>query len=632
MNELFLPASVLLPVVAGVLALLCRGALARLAGPLAILATAAGAALAAAMFGNSATWSIEHWGGVWSLGGKSIEFALTLRLDHFASFIVAASAGFGVLICLYSWRFMAGKPRANQFYAYLLLSLAMVNGAVLCDNLVAMLFFWEGLLATLFGMIAIGRPGAWKTATKAFILVGISDLCLMLGIALAADNAGTLSMSKLAQGPIAVASFAAGLSFVLMMIGATAKAGAMPFHSWIPDAAVDAPLPFMAILPAALEKLLGIYLLSRIALDLFRLAPGSWMSTLLMTLGCVTILLAVAMALIQKDYKRLLSYHAISQVGYMILGIGTAVPLGIAGGIFHMINHAMYKSCLFLTGGSVEHVAGTTDLSKLGGLARKMPVTFACFFVAAASISGVPPFNGFFSKELVYDGALHNGMVFYVAAILGSFLTAASFLKLGHAAYFGKGGEASGKVKEAPLTMLVPMVVIAGLCVLFGVYNALPLHNLIVPVLTGSAFGREWAGEIAASHFAGWPESMTLVVVTVAVLLAAVANHLIGAKRAGSGLGAADHIHYAPVLKPIYAAAERRWFDPYEIGRLVGLAGAAVLWAVDRIIDWVFNRLVVGVTYLLTLSVRLAHGGSYATYVVYAAMGAAALIGFLMIR
>jgi NADH-quinone oxidoreductase subunit L len=141
------------------------------------------------------------------------------------------------------------------------------------------------------------------------------------------------------------------------------------------------------------------------------------------------------MALIQKDYKRLLSYHAISQVGYMILGIGTAVPVGIVGGLFHMINNALYKSCLFLTGGSVEKQTGTTDLEKLGGIGSKMPITFACFIITALSISGVPPFNGFFSKELVYDGALERGFIFYLAAVVGSFFTAASFLKLGHAAF-----------------------------------------------------------------------------------------------------------------------------------------------------------------------------------------------------
>ena len=146
-----------------------------------------------------------------------------------------------------------------------MITLGMVNGAVLADHLIVLLFFWEGLLLTLFGMIAIGSPGAFKTAFKAFVIVGVTDVCMMLGIALAGKAAGTLVMSKI-HLPLDAIGCAAML---LMMIGAVSKAGAMPFHSWIPDAAVDAPLPFMAFLPASLEKLLGIYLLARISLDLF---------------------------------------------------------------------------------------------------------------------------------------------------------------------------------------------------------------------------------------------------------------------------------------------------------------------------------------------------------------------------
>ena len=152
-----------------------------------------------------------------------------------------------------------------------------------------------------------------------------------------------------------------------------------------------------------------------------------------MTIGTLTIVLAVAMALIQKDMKRLLSYHAISQVGYMVLGIGTALPIGIMGGLFHMLNHVIYKSCLFMTAGSVEKQTGTTDLRKIGGLGRKMPLTMVCFIISALAISGVPPLNGFFSKELVFDAALESNMVFYLGALLGAFMTAISFLKLGRA-------------------------------------------------------------------------------------------------------------------------------------------------------------------------------------------------------
>ena len=178
------------------------------------------------------------------------------------------------------------------------------------------------------------------------------------------------------------------------------------------------------------------------------------------------------MALIQKDFKRLLSYHAISQVGYIILGIGTALPVGIIGGLFHMFNNAVYKSCLFYTAGSVERQAGTTDLKSLSGLGRQMPVTMITFLVAAASIAGVPLTNGFFSKEMIFDGALESGFVFYLAALVGAFFTALSFLKLGHAAFFGKPKKTLAKVKEAPLPMLAPMIVLAAACLAMAALQA----------------------------------------------------------------------------------------------------------------------------------------------------------------
>ncbi|GAI75218.1 unnamed protein product, partial [marine sediment metagenome] len=162
--------------------------------------------------------------------------------------------------------------------------------------------------------------------------------------------------------------------------------------------------------------------------------------------GSFTIIAAVMMALVQHDLKKLLSYHAVSQVGYMVLGIGTGIPLAMAGGIFHMLNNAIYKTSLFLGAGSVEHRAKTTQLNKLGGLARVMPITFVTFFIAALSISGVPPFNGFFSKWMIYQGVAELGklggggnlwIVWLLAAMFGSALTLASFIKLIHAIFLG---------------------------------------------------------------------------------------------------------------------------------------------------------------------------------------------------
>jgi NADH-quinone oxidoreductase subunit L len=481
-----------------------------------------------------------------------------------------------------------------------------------------MLLFWEGLLLTQYGMIIIGGRNAFRTATKAFIIIGITDLCMMAGIILTGHIAGTLAMSKINLPLGGLASFA----FILLMIGAISKGGCMPFHSWIPNAAIDAPLPFMALVPAAFEKLLGIYLLTRICLDMFQLTVHSWLSTLLMVIGAVTIIFAVMMALIQKNYKRLLSYHAISQVGYMVLGIGTAVPVGIIGGLFHMINNALYKSGLFLTAGSVEKQAGTSNLEELGGIGKLMPVTFVCFIITALSISGVPPFNGFFSKELVYDAALERGFIFYLAAVVGSFLTAASFLKLGHAAFLGKLSEKNSKVKEASFLMLLPMVVIAFVCIIFGVFNSLPINKLISPVL-GEA-------RLEGHNFSGFPTNMWLVAATIIVLIAALINHIWGVKNKGSAIKAVDHIHYAPGLSGIYNKAEKGFFDPYEIGLKIALGLSKIAFWLDRAIDWVYNTFIVKLTYAFTAQIRKAHTGNYSAYLAWSLAGLVIMSLFLI--
>ena len=603
---------ILLPFIAGLLIFVLPKAIQKITGYFTLLITLANLVFAVFLFKKDIVTSVPWMGfGV----------NLSIRIDQFSSFIILAVAVFCFLITLYSITFMKDKNNSNQFFAYLLISLAMTSGAVIADNLVLMLFFWEGLMVTLFAMILIGSKGAFKTAVKALVLVGVSDLCLMVGIGLTGHLAGTLTMSDINLN----LTSAGGLAFIFLMIGAISKAGSMPFHSWIPDAAIDTYLPFMALFPAALEKLLGIYFLARIALEMFNLTPGSWISILMMVIGLITIIFAGMMALIQKDYKRLLSYHAISQVGYMILGIGTAVPVGIVGGLFHMINHATYKSGLFLTAGAVERQTGTTDLKKLGGLGSKMPVTFAVFIITAASISGIPPFNGFFSKELIYDGALERGLVYYIIAIIGSFITAASFLKLGHAVYLGKSKDENIKVKEAPAAMLVPMIILAAVCILFGVYNSLPLNNLIQPIL----------GErrLEGLNFAGFPSNIMLIVVTGVVLIAAFLNHLYGVKKTGGGLGAVEHIHHAPVLSWIYDKAEKRYFDPYDVGlKIVGFI-SKMFFKVDRAVNWFYDVFIVKVTYFFTGVIKKAHNGHYAMYLSWSLAGTIIIIIiFLVMR
>ncbi len=562
------------------------------------------------------------WQAPWMGSGIPME----LRLYQFPAFILLGLSGFLFLIALYSAAKMKDHPRVREYYAYVFLSAALAFGAVLADNFVPLVFFWEGLLVTLYALISLGGKEAHRTATKAFLINGFCDFAMILGIGIVWSLAGTMTISQVSLKPEGPAA----LAFVLMMIGAIGKAGAMPFHTWIPDAAIDAPVTFMAYMPAAFEKLLGIYLLARICLDIFTLQPGSGLSLLLMIIGAATIVLAVMMALVQKDLKRLLSYHAVSQVGYMILGIGTAIPIGIAGGIFHMINHAMYKSGLFLSAGSVEHRAGTTDLRKLGGLAREMPITAAGFTVCALAISGVWPLNGFVSKEMVFHGAVESGsIIFAIAAWAGAVFTFASFLKAGHSVFFGKRSEerAPGRVKESPVTMLIPILILALLCITFGLFNKLPLTQFIQPV-------------VAAHAEAGAPIDYTahaldlfnvIAGISVACLILAFGLHVYGFKRGGKKAWlASEPIHHAPFFKQMYDGAEKRFFDLYEQGIkfLRGLSWV-LFKGIDRPIDAVYEKGVTAVGTAFTGLLRKAHNGHYANYLAWGLGGLVVLIALI---
>lgn len=436
-----------------------------------------------------------------SRSGEPVELSLLslanitagFRLDQLSGFILLFVSVFTILILFYSFRYMRGRDGSRGFYLYTLLILAFANGVVLAADLITLFFFWGGLLLLLYAILLIGKGETYKSARKALVIVGLSDFALLLGIVILILRTfvpgGWINLAPRVPLPLYDPATIAG--FVLIAAGALAKAGSMPLHTWIPTAAETAPVPVMALIPASLDKVLGIYLLIRVSVFMFDIASNMVLRNVLMAIGAGTILFAVMMALIQKRMMKLLSFHAVSQVGYMVLGIGTGVPVGIAGGLFHMLNHAIYKTGLFLAGGSVEHWAKSDELEKLGGVAKQMPLTFISFLICALAISGVPPMNGFFSKWMIYQGVLSLGAegnrlfpVFLVAAMFGSVLTLASFLKLLHGLFLGQHPAQLERVREVPLTMWLPPFLLALACILFGVFAyRLPLGGLIIPGL-----------------------------------------------------------------------------------------------------------------------------------------------------
>ena len=549
--------------------------------------------------GGGVTVSLPFAG--YGFEARFVSGGLSAVLPLFASVVA-------LLLAVYSVTFYRGKKEGGLFLLFFFVSVGFVNGALLSDNLPVMLVFWEGLLISMSVLLLIGNLQKPRAVIKMLWISGIADLMLMLGVIITIQVSGQSNISAITRLPVEGVG-AAGC--VLMLLGALAKAGAVPFHSWIPLAAEDAQSPFLALFPASLEKILGIGLAIRIVTQIYDVQPGSPVSTFVMIVGAVTLFIGVAMALIQKDMKKLLSYHAISQVGYMILGVGSALPIGIVGALFHMINHVLYKSGLFLTAGALEKRTGTTDLKRISGLGKFMPVTAACFVVFGLAISGFPGLNGFFSKELVFDAALESNIAFYIVALVGAAMTAISFLKLGGAAFFGKTELPQGvkHVKEAPVGMTLPALVLALLCVLLGVFNTVAHKLLLTPALGYT------------ESFSGWPKSWLLVALSCVALLVALLDHLYGRKKSGDALHSADHIHYAPVAKQIYAVAEAGKLDPYNwLTAAVAGFSRVCMW-IEKGESWVYDKGVPGVVRGFSALLHRGVNGSLTRYLVLAAAG-----------
>lgn len=562
---------------------------------------------------------------------------------NFSSFILLACSLFGLLITIYSLKQMQSKDYLKEYYVYLLWTVGFANGAVLSNNLIIFLIFWGMIAIMLYLLIRSSGTKAEKAAQKSFIIVGGSDFLMLLGVVIVWRLSGSLTMSEIT---IPIKDGLSVVAFILLMIGAVTKAGAMPFHSWIPDAAEVAHTPVMAFLPAALDKLLGIYLLARLTLNLFVIDYS--MKMLLMSIGGITIIAAVMMALIQKDLKKLLSFHAISQVGYMVLGIGTGTPVGIAGGLFHMLNHAIYKCCLFLCAGSVEHRTKTTHLEELGGLARAMPVTFITCMIAAFSISGVPPFNGFVSKWMVYQGTIEMGgsvwPIFLIAAMFGSALTLASFVKVLHAVFMGEKSKELQKPAEVEFTMKVPMVILAFFCVFFGIFAQFPLKYVIGPVV-GVPFGG-FGGAITLSGM--WSPTLATLLLVFSLLCGVILYRLGNVKtlKEGeifvggesideeelriSGTHFYDTIESTGFLHVLYEKGKTRAFDLYEWGRKgIKILSLILYNGVDRLIDKFYDWIRI-ISLELSEYFRKMHTGILTLYFIWFLVGITVLLLILM--
>lgn len=510
-----------------------------------------------------------------------------LRLDNFFIFnadnlsrMISLFIGFfGILFLFYSLAYITKKKKIIDYYSYYLITLGSAYGAVFADHFILFVFFWGILGLTLYKLIRGYDEKSSEAAKKSLILIGASDSFIILGIALLWKLTGTYKISEIS---VATSGYLGIIAFISLLIGSLTKAGAFPVHTWIPDYVEKAPASSSAFLPASLDKLLGIYFLARIVMNIF--VVTGWARFLLLLIGVTTIIAAVMMALMQHNFKKLLGYHAVSQVGYMVTGLGLGTPLGIAGGLFHMINNALYKSGLFLTAGSVEKRTGKEELDDVGGLAGVMPLTFITALVCALSISGIPPFNGFASKWMIYQGIIDFGngtglanklwIVWLILAVFGSALTLASFIKFISGIYLGRRKKEFSKIKEVGFLMWLPQIIIALVCIIFGIFAAsFAVPKFIVPAITGKL------------HYIGIWKSQTVSFLIFVSIIVGYLIYLLGNikkfRTEDSFIGGEviqEETNYPvtdfyktisnfAVVSFFYKKAEKKWFDIYNIGK-----------------------------------------------------------------
>jgi formate hydrogenlyase subunit 3/multisubunit Na+/H+ antiporter MnhD subunit len=421
-----------------------------------------------------------------SIGGINFRFFL----DNLTGFILLFVAISALLIWFYSLKAMSKRPRERAFYLYLTVTLAAANAVVVAGNLIFLFVFWNLLVFSLYGMLQIakGNNDSSHAARKAITIIGVADYALMLGIVILLVMVGNVDFPV--ADKITLTNPWLITSYILIMIGVLAKLGTMPFHTWIPESAKVVPASTLAFIPGSIDKLLGVYLLLRVSFFIFDISSSMPLRILLMVIGAASIVFMSAAALVQKDAQRVLAFSTVSQAGYMVLGIGTGMPIAIAGALFHMLNNVLYKSILFMSVGSVENRTRTSNMNALGGLGPKMPITFFSFVIAVLAISGVPPFNGFYSKWMIYQGIIEMSnqiplwFIFLICAMFGSVLTLAYSLKLLHAIFLGQRPKALNKVREARFVMVVPSLIFALACVVFGIFaDLIPLKLFVLPSL-----------------------------------------------------------------------------------------------------------------------------------------------------
>lgn len=402
-------------------------------------------------------------------------FSIGLLIDRLTAIMLIVVSSVSLMVQIYSQGYMHEDPGYPRYFAFMSLFTASMLGLVLGSNLLFVYVFWElvGLCSYLLIGFWFHRPSAAAAAKKAFIVTRFGDfgfLAAIIGIYLCTHTFNILEIPvKLHEAYLAGTISGTLITWLTIGIfaGAVGKSAQFPLHPWLPDA-MEGPTPVSALIHAATMVAAGVFLVARM-FPLFTLPEAHMALTLVAIIGGITAIFAASMGLVMNDIKRVLAYSTISQLAYMMLGLGAAglvpeegVKLGIAVGIFHLFTHAYFKCLLFLGSGSVSHATGTFDMRKMGGLRKYQPWTYATFLVASLSIAGIWPFAGFWSKEEILHYSFDYRSILFYLGMITVFLTALYMFRALFMTFSGEyRGEHEEHLHESPPVMVVPMVILA---------------------------------------------------------------------------------------------------------------------------------------------------------------------------
>jgi len=454
---------------------------------------------------NPSLYKIGGWEPV-----NKVPIGIYMMMDGFTVLVLCIINIIGFLSVFYSISYIKRFTSENLFYALFCLMTGGMNGVVLSGDLFNIFVFLEISVIAAYALVAFGvEKNELEASFKYQVLGGLASFLILFAVGLIYWKTKTLNIADIKE------VFKTGYDrpfyvFVelLILCGFGLKAAIIPFHAWLPDAHSSAPSPISAMLSGVLIKAVGIYVIIRLFFNMFEINES--MAILITTLGTLSMCIGVFLAIGQWDIKRLLAYHSISQMGYVVLSAGIGMilisrgerssitALAVAGGLFHLVNHAAFKGLLFLNAGAIEYTIGTRDLKEMGGLAKSMPATSATSFIASMSISGIPPFNGFFSKLIIIIAAIMAKFYLLAAlAVIVSIITLASFLKFQRYAFYNKKDNINDRsIKEVPFPMIFSMIIMSLLCIILsllafpGIRDAVltPAINILTDPLKYSSF------------------------------------------------------------------------------------------------------------------------------------------------